>query len=178
MKGSYRHISRNCTISSPDSSFGCSLHQATNLYLQLLVLLTSFIHSVWKFSLPGVCVKLKLFSSSKVSGRTVWLFLKKQLERFAHADEVLKPLYWENSVVPVWSRDLLFSRGTAGMLLVLVSVTTDCFWARDKPLGKDLYLQCSLEICSNSPASPALPNTICEGTASDCPCIAPAEPLR
>lgn len=45
------------------------------------------------------------------------------------------------------------------MLLVLISVTTDHFWAREKPLGKDLYLQCSPEICSNSPASPALPNT-------------------
>lgn len=144
VKGSYRHISSNCTISSTDSSFGCSLHWATNPYLQLLVLLTSFIHSDWKFSLPEVYVKPKLFSSSKVPGKTIWLFLKKQSERFAHVDNVLKPLYWEKSVVPVWSRDLLFSRRTAEMLLVLILVTTNCFWACDKSLGKDLYLQCSL----------------------------------
>lgn len=93
-------ISSNCTISSTDSSFGCSPHSATNPFLQLLVLLTSFIHPGRKFSLPGVYVKLKLFSSLKVSGKTVQLFLKKQLERLAHVDEVLKPLHWENSVVP------------------------------------------------------------------------------
>lgn len=78
------------------------------------MLLTSFIHSDWKFSLPEVCVKPKLFSCSKVPGKTIQLFLKKQSEIFAHVDNVLKLLYWEKSVVPVWSRDVLFSRDAAG----------------------------------------------------------------
>lgn len=124
VKGWYRGISSNCIISSTDSSFGCSTHSTTSPYFQLLVLLTSFIHSGWKFSLPGACVKLKLFSSLKVSGKTVRLFLKKQLERFAHINEVMQPLCWENfSGSVLWSRDLKFSRGTAEMLLLLLSDT-------------------------------------------------------